>query len=165
MTNLKRTKTQMLQDLVERYRMKHKATSVNLQEVAAWAVLEKEYEPEQRSTIKVLAHELAAALREAYITDPQGRRVRKKHAERAWRDVHDGKQKQLVLWHDISEATRTQMQAAFQQRRHGVFLDCQQLNRDVESYNENYNKGVPIQMCFDFREDLEDAAHASAGDD
>jgi hypothetical protein len=156
---------QMLQDLVERYRKKHKATSVNLRDVAAWAVREREYEPEQRSTIKVLARDLAAALREVYIVDPQGRRVRQKHAERVWREVHEGKQEQLVLWHDITEATRPQMQAAFQQRRHGIVMDCRQLKCDVDSYNENYNKAVPIQMWFDFREDLEDAAHASQSGD
>ncbi len=158
----KKTKMQMLQDLVERYRKKHNATSVNLRDVAAWAVREKEYEPEHRSTIKLLTQDLAAALREVYFTDPQGRRVRKKHAERVWREVHEGKQEQLVFWHDITEATRSQMQAAFQQRRHGVVMDCRQLKCDVDSYNENYNKGVPIQMWFDFREDLADAAHGQS---
>ena len=164
MKTFKKTKMQMLQDLVELYRKRHKATSVNLREVAAWAVREKEYVPERRSTIKILSRDLAAALREVYFTDPQGRRVRKKHAERVWRDVCEGKQEQLVLWHDITEATRPTMQAAFQQRRHGIVMDCRQLKCDVDSYNENYNKGVQIQMWFDFREDLADAEHAQRGD-
>lgn len=35
-------------------------------------------------------------------------------------------------------------------------MDCRQLRQDVDSYNENYNKSIPIQMVFDFTEDLEE---------
>ncbi len=160
MHGFSKTKTEMLQELVEAYRDKHKVSSVNLKEVAAWAIRESVYTPEPRSTMKVLAKELSAALREEYFTDPQGRRVRKKHAQRIWGEATDGTYKQQVLWHDITEATRPQMQAAFQQRRHGVVMDRRQLKQDVESYNENFNKSIPIQMVFDFSEDLEELEHA-----
>ena len=160
MHGFSKTKTEELQELVEWYRDRHNVSSVNLKEVAAWAIREKVYEPEPRSTMKLLAKELSAALREVYFTDPQGRRVRKKHAQRIWDDTTDGRHEQKVLWHDITEATRPQMQAAFQQRRHGIVMDCRQLRHDVESYNENFNKSVPIQMVFDFTEDLKDLEHA-----
>lgn len=160
MHRIRKTKTEMLQEVVESYRRAHKVSSVNLQEVAAWAVHEKVYEPERRSTIKILARELQAALRESYFTDPQGRRVRKKHAQRLWEDVTEGKHVQKVFWHDITVATRPQMQAAFQQRRQGVVMDCRQLKLDVDSYNENFNTSVSIQMVFDFTEDLEELEHA-----
>ena len=160
MRRIRKTKTEMLQEVVEAYRRKHKTTSVNLQEVAAWAVHEKVHEPERRSTIKILARELQAALREAFFTDPQGRRVRRNHAQRLWEDVTDGKHVQRVFWHDIRVATRPQMQAAFQQRRQGVVMDCRQLKLDVDSYNDNFNKSVPIQMVFDFTEDLEELEQA-----
>lgn len=156
MGTLLKTKSQMLQELVERYRRETGACSVNLKEVSAWAVREKLWEPEQRSMVNMLAQSLADALREEYVTDPQGRRVRKKHAQRISVEVSDGKHEQLVLWHDITVATRPQMQAAFQQRRHGIAMDCRQLKQDVDSYNENHNKSVPIQMVFDFAEDLEE---------
>ncbi len=164
MPRVRTTKLEMLQELVEDYRKKHRVKAVNLKEVAAWAVLEKRYEPERQSTIRQLARDLAGALRESYFTDPQGRRVRKKHAERVWEEVHEGKQDQLVLWHDITEASYPQLQAAFQQRRHGIVGDCRQLKTDVDSYNENYNQGVAIQMEFDFREDLADLEYESAED-
>jgi hypothetical protein len=32
--------------------------------------------------------------------------------------------------------------------------DCHQLKNDVDSYNQNLNPGDPIQMIFDFRDDL-----------
>lgn len=160
MSRFAKTKRQMLQEIAAAYRKKHKVSSFNTTDVAAWAVREKLYEPEPRSTIKILSKELSEALREEYFTDPQGRRVRKNHAERAWEELTDGKHTQMVFWHDIREATRSQMQAAFQQRRQGVVMDCRQLKHDVDSYNENFNKSVPIQMVFDFTEDLEELDHA-----
>jgi hypothetical protein len=45
---------------------------------------------------------------------------------------------------------------AFQQRRQQIVMDCHQLKMDADSYNENYNKGKPIQMIFDFRLDLQE---------
>ena len=150
------SKTEMLQKLVEQYRKIHKVSSVNVNDVAAWAIRTKAYEPQPSSRMRLLAREISHALREVFFTDSQGRRVRKKHAQRI---LKEGKCEQMVLWHDITEASRPQMQAAFQQRRHGVVMDCRQLKIDVDSYNENYNRSVTIQMCFDFEEDLLDLEH------
>jgi len=159
MRRIRKTKREMLQEIAEAYRRTHKVSSFNIKEAAAWAIREKLYEPEVKSTIKVLAKEMQEALREQYFTDPQGRRVRLNHAERTWEELTDGKHVQMVFWHDIRDASRSQMQAAFQQRRQGVVMDCRQLKHDVDSYNENFNKSVPIQMVFDFTEDLEELEH------
>ena len=61
--------------------------------------------------------------------------------------------------------SRPQMQAAFQQRRLGVAQDCHRLKQDVDSYNENWNKSIEIQMEFDFRDDMRDMEHDSGLDD
>lgn len=95
--------------------------------------------------INICAEQLARAMREEYIVDPQGRRVRAKHAARI---------KQAVLWDDIRTASREHMQIALQQRRQQIVGDCHQLKLDVESYNENRNYDTPIQMVFDFTIDL-----------
>lgn len=156
MERIKKTKRESLQELVEEYRRDNEVPTVNLKDVAAWAIRTNRWIPPQRSTMRILTRDLADALREEYYTDPQGRRVRMKHAQRISR-VGDGERTQLVLWHDITDATRPQMQAAFQQRRHSIVMDCRQLSQDVDSYNENYNtSAVSIQMVFDFREDLEE---------
>lgn len=48
------------------------------------------------------------------------------------------------------------MQKAFIQRREQIVGDCVQLSTDVEAYND-LNKGeAPIQMIFDFRDDIEE---------
>jgi hypothetical protein len=59
-------------------------------------------------------------------------------------------------------ATRKHMETAFQQRRQSIVGDCKQLKNDLDSYNENFNTATPIQIIFDFTDDLEEAA-LSAG--
>ena len=93
------------------------------------------------------AEQLARAMREEYIHDPQGRIVRAKHAARV-------SGKQTVLWGDIRTASREHMVIALQQRRHQVVGDCRQLKADTDSYNENNNPGKPIQLILDFTEDV-----------
>ena len=46
------------------------------------------------------------------------------------------------------------MQAAFAQRRQQIVGDCHRLKIDVDSYNENRSPEQPIQMVFDFSDDL-----------
>lgn len=160
-----KTNNEILQDAVEEYRKENHTSSVNLKEVAAWLIRDKGWRPKPIDAISVIAKELRVALREQYIDDPQGRRVRQKHPQRITRELKDGSHEQFVLWHDIREASRPQMQAAFQQRRLGVAQDCHRLKQDVDSYNENWNKSVGIQMEFDFRDDMRDMEHDSGLDD
>jgi len=90
MRRFKKTKPQMLQGFVEDYRRQVGVSSVSLKEVAAWAIRNKKWEPQRSSAIKILAKDLAVALREEYFTDPQGRRVRRKHAQTVFGDVTGG---------------------------------------------------------------------------
>ena len=149
----------MLQELVEKYRQEEDVDSVNLDDAAIWMIRNNHWQPQLKSQKNILKAELRTALREEYIYDQQGRRVRKKHAQRKYIITEDGKHKQLALWHDIETASRTEMQACSQQRRQGVVMDCHQLKTDVDSYNENYNKSVHIQLMWDFTDDLADLEH------
>jgi len=163
MAQTKRSNREALQELVEQYRREEHVDSVNLEHAAAWMIRNKHWQPREKKQIDILKEELRAALREEYITDPQGRRVRRKHAQRTYA-IEDGKRKQLVLWHDIEMATRPQMQACSQQRRQGIVMDCKQLKQDVDSYNENYNNSIPIKLLWDFTEDLADLEFSEHGD-
>lgn len=90
-------------------------------------------------------------MREEYLTDPQGRRVRKKHALR--------RSNQLPLWIDIEDPTtvKDDVEEAVQSRRSQIYSDCRQLKNDVDSYNDNWNREEPILMLWDFTEDLEES--------
>jgi len=88
-------------------------------------------------------------MREEYVTDPQGRRVRAKHVA-----IIEQNGEQMAFWADIRNAPREHMQLSFQQRRHQIVGDCRQLKADVDSFNDNSTKEEPINMVFDFTLDL-----------
>ncbi|MBM3476718.1 MAG: hypothetical protein FJX75_25885 [Armatimonadetes bacterium] len=48
----------------------------------------------------------------------------------------------------------THMVSAFQQRRRVIASECKQLKTDVDSYNDNHNTGDPVQLVFDFTDDI-----------
>lgn len=116
-----------------------------MHEVAAWALREGRWEPAASNAVKQCAHELARAARDEYYTDPQGRRVRKKHAAR---------QNQMALWADTETAPPDYMRLSLQQRRMYIVGDCKQVKTDLDSYNDNNAHGAEIQMTSDFTDDL-----------
>jgi hypothetical protein len=140
---------EQMQDIVTKYINSGEQWPATTHEIAAWAINHHLWATQSTAIINICAEQLARAMREEYIVDPQCRAVRAKHAARVERDGT-----QLVLWDDIRTASRQHMQIAFQQRRHQIVGDCRQLKADVDSYNENNNEGKPIQMVFDFTLDL-----------
>ncbi len=145
------TYNEQLQRIVDRYRDAGQAWPASARQIAAWAVRERLWMPQPSALIGRCAEDLARAMREEYIVDPQGRSVRAKHAARM---TQDGEQ--LVLWADIRTAERQHMEIAFQQRRQQIVGDCRQLKADADSYNENISTERPIQMVFDFTQDLDE---------
>ncbi len=145
-----------LQQLVARYRVVGEPWPASTHAIAEWAVRSDRWTPQNYSALAYLAVQIGRAMREEYITDPQGRRVRAKHAA----TVTD-KGKQLTLWVGMRDTSvpnhRRLMNIALRQRRQGIMGDCLQLKSDADSYNENYNPGEQIEIVFDFRADLEEA--------
>ena len=149
--NTRRTQTEQLQDIVNAYIDSGSPWPASAKTVAAWAILTKRWAPQSTNLIAQCADLLARAMRDEYIEDPQGRRVRAKHAARFERAPE-----QTPLWADIRSASREHMQIAFQQRRQQIVGDCHQLKIDADSYNQNSNPSAPIQLVFDFTRDLRD---------
>ncbi len=124
------------------------------EEIAAFALNRNLWEAPRKSLLKQCQRDLSRAMREAYYADPQGRNVRSLHAARyAGKDEND-KKVQQVFWADIRTASRDHMERAFQLRRKQIVGDCWQLKTDGDSFNENRPECAPIQMVFDFRDDL-----------
>lgn len=151
------TYNERLQKIVHDYQKSGERWPASAKEIAAWAIRQGLWVPNPSSIVATCADHIATALREEYITDPQGRRVRAKHVARV---LEHGKQ--IPLWEDIRTASREHMQLAFQQRRQQIVGDCRQLKMDVDSYNQNANSGEPIQMIFDFTLDLAEIEAAAA---
>lgn len=146
-----------LRDIANRYIGSGQPWPASARTIAAWAIRNGLWQPQPSDLVGQCADQLAVAMREEYILDPQGRKVRAKHAVR-----EHGGPKNLTLWGDIRSAPRKHMLVAFQQRRQQIVGDCRQLKADVDSYNQNWAKSAPIQMVFDFRNDLEELEHHGA---
>lgn len=151
------TYNEQLQKVVNEYQQAGQPWPATTRQIAAWGVQQKSLVAHPNTIIKQFAEDIARAMRDEYFVDAQGRNVRAKHAARF---VEDGEQ--LSLWADIRTAEPQHMEIAFQQRRQQIVGDCRQLKTDVDSYNQNASPPRPIQMVFDFTEDLEEAEAMTA---
>ena len=142
---------EQLQRIVNQYIRAGEEWPATSHQMAKYAIANHLWEAQRTTVIDICAEQLARAMREEYIRDPQGRVVRAKHAARV-----EGEQ--TVLWDDIRTASRGHMVVALQQRRQQIVGDCRQLKLDTDSYNENNNPGKPIQMVFNFTDDLVELA-------
>jgi len=153
-TDFKKTWAEQRQTIVNDYRARHPdLQDWTMEDVAADAIRQGKWVPPTKSAIKLCAAELSKACREEYYEDPQGRRVRLKHARRETVTV-DGNPRQMVFWEDIRNSKPDHMRVSLQQRRGAILSDNAQLKRDTDSYNENNPHGAHIQMSFDYSEDL-----------
>ncbi len=142
---------EQLQRIVRRYIDEGLEWPATTRQIASWAIREGLWEPMPSDFVDQFAEVLARAMREECIRDPQGRKVRAKHVAKMERQG-----KQLNFWGDIRTAPREHLTIAFQQRRQQIVGDCRQLKADVDSFNENRSPLRPIQMVFDFSNDLEE---------
>ena len=149
--------TTQIQEIVKQYREARRPWPATSKEIAAWAIAQKLMQPHPMAFLNQCAYQISEAMREEYFIDPQGRSVRAKHAAKVMRNGQT-----LPLWQDIRSGDRVHMEVALKQRRQQIVGDCKQLKSDVDSFNQNYNPGKQIEMVFDFRRDLEEAAGANA---
>ena len=154
MPKKKHTKAGEMQKLVHKYKDSGNKWPAPAKEIAAWAMHNGLYEPKPHDVLRDCAESIAEAMRLEHFEDPQGRSVRKWHALRLTKEQLIEGQEQTVLWLDIESDPPEYMKRSFQQRRGQILGDCKQLKTDIDSYNDNYNKGESIQLLFDFEEDL-----------
>jgi hypothetical protein len=74
--------TRHLQNVVNRYINSGAPWPATTHQIAEWAIRNKQWDAEPSSLVDICANQLARAMRDEYITDPQGRTVRAKHAAR-----------------------------------------------------------------------------------
>lgn len=154
MARTRRSGNESYQEVVKKYRAAGQEWPATSRMIGAWALRQNLVEPDRKSVLDQVSSAIAAAMREEYFTDEEGRRVRRLHAVREVTELKDGKYEQRVFWVDIRDAAPKDMQAALQQRRMQILGDCRQLKTDVDSYNAHNKHAVHIQMCFNFMDDL-----------
>ena len=149
--------TSQVQNIVKKYRAGRQPWPATAKEIAAWAIQKQLMQPHPMAFLNQCANQIADAMREEYFIDPQGRSVRAKVVAQVQRNGET-----LPLWQDIRSGDRAHIEIALKQRRQQIVGDCRQLKTDVDSFNQNYNTGEPVQIVFDFRRDLEEADGANA---
>lgn len=142
---MRTTRAQVWSKCWDEYHAAGESLPLTAKKLAAWAIRTGRWQPHRDSILSQGAREAADALREEYYTDPQGRRVRKKHVYA---------EKQEMFWADIEEAKPEQMEMSFALRRKQILGDCHQLKTDADSYSDNNPHGVRFQLVFDFTDDL-----------
>ena len=142
---------EQLQRVWHDYEAEHGSIPATAREAVAWGISKGVIEMPEVDPLDKLASDMSAALREEYATDKAGRRYRVNHAVRVSRGGV-----QYTFWAIMKDAPREHMQKAFIQRREQIVGDCVQLDTDVEAYNAIREGQKPIQMLFDFRDDIEE---------
>lgn len=153
----KKTKKEFNQDIVNDYIDAFPGQPIDMHEVATWAIKNNRWEMPSRSVNAACAQDLSDAVREEYHTDPQGRRVRSKHAYLATEVNGDGKKVQKHLWAELESLTPNQARLSFGHRRKHIEGECIQLYTDECSYNDNNPHGDVHQTCFDFTDCVEES--------
>jgi len=151
------TYMKQMQRLVDEYRLEGMPWPASTKAMADWAISHGRWEMPSAAIRRRCADDIAEAMREEYMTDKKGRRVRLLHPA----PVTTEGQTEMV-WDDIRTAPRDHMQISFQHRRKGIVGDCRQMKVDVDSYNDAHPGAEPIQIVFDFTMDL---AELEAADD
>ena len=88
-----RTYNEQMLTIVQRYQGDGERWPAPARDIAAWATRKRLWEPRKSAVVDQCADHLSRAMREEYITDPQGRRVRAKHAARFMQG-----EKQITFW-------------------------------------------------------------------
>jgi hypothetical protein len=143
------TYVKQMQRIVDEYRLEGLPWPTSAKNIADWAISTSRWELPAAAVRRRCADDIASAMREEYITDRKGRRVRLLHPA----PLETGGQTEMI-WDDIRTASRDHMLVSFQHRRRGIVGDCRQMKTDVDSYNDARADAEPIQIIFDFTMDL-----------
>lgn len=144
------TKKKEMQYLIRAYREQTGQQSVDMHEIAKFAVSKGWPLPAPKSPIERLAEQFSVASREEIRRDLEtGRPYRANLAVTTWQG-----NKQMTLWTDIDEAPRHIAQKAFVQRREQMIGDGLQLTFDVMHWNRVNDAEPSIDMPMDFTDDI-----------
>ena len=149
-----KTYYETLQGYADEYLAECGEGEATTREIAAWAIKTGRWEPPPDLILAKCKEDFAKALREQYNKDDTGRPVRAKHVAR--RRVGGTQQ---YFWADIRRTTRKHMQSAFAMRRQQIVGDCRQLDRDADYWNKVHPDDEPIQLTFDFADDIEEGKY------
>lgn len=145
------TKAQQMQAIIKKYREETGKDSVDMHDIASYAVKMGWPLPTPKSPLDRLAEQFSSAAREETRRDTvTGKPYRVNLAVTTWQG-----NTQLTLWTDIDVAPRHIAHKALQQRREQMIGDAVQLTLDVTHWNRINEQEIPIEMPLDFTDDVQ----------
>src|SRR6266436_8425377 len=99
------TYTEQMQRIIRKYRESGKPWPTTSIEIAQWAINKKLWDIHPSKIVRQCADQLAQAMRDEFISDPQGRRVRVKHAA-----PYPEQGKLALKWDDMRTASYEHME-------------------------------------------------------
>ncbi|MHB1098598.1 MAG: hypothetical protein ACYCZR_03505 [Burkholderiales bacterium] len=144
-------KSQEMQSIIKRYKEATGQGSVDMHDVAKYAVSMGWPLPKPKTALERLAEQFSGAAREEIRRDEiTGKPYRANLAVTTWQA-----NQQTTLWTDIDEAPRNIAHRSFQQRREQMVGDAVQLTFDVLHWNRVNEAEEPIKMEMDFNDDVQ----------
>lgn len=120
-------------------------------DVARWAIETGRWKPHRDLAERQCTQDLSRACRDEVRRDPQGRIIRASVVVRLARDSEGPRE---MYWEKTELATDDFLQLYFMQMRDRIADDCWRLKNNVDSFNENRNPSMPVQMVFNFENDM-----------
>jgi hypothetical protein len=151
-------KKAQMEYVLDQYRLAHPNSDSAIEPhlVSPWAISKGLIVPRIITQEEILRRDLARHLKSEYVTDPQERRVRKNHSIPVEVQTQDGP-KRRSRWYSIFEAPAPHMQLSFALRRNMALNDCQQLELDLRSYNDNNIHSAKLpKLDYNFNLDIEE---------
>lgn len=139
-------------DIWKQYHDEISAEPADLRELAAWAIAQGKWAPRPVDVAASFAREMADILREQTRTDKDGRQYRAFIPAKA----KDKDGFPLFKWADIDLAPRAHVEKGVQGERRSIASDCFALAMKVDHYNAMHPDEEPLQIIFNFEEDIEE---------
>jgi hypothetical protein len=142
---------EQMQDIYHRYRREKKIPPdqvLELSEVYDFATQNNLWGPHRQDLVSQFTRDMALSLRQEMEVGAHGEPVRVNFAVRKKQG-----EKQLTLWGGI-DMSFEDLEVSCQQRRIGIAHVCRRLNNDVEHINAVKNPKRPIQIVWDFGDDI-----------
>lgn len=145
------TKAQQLQAIIHLYREQTGIESVDMHEVAKFAIGLGVKPPKPKTPEALLAEKFSAAAREETDVDEvTGRPFRVNFAITDWHGSE-----QMTLWNRLDVAPRKLAHRGLMQRREQMVGDAVSLSDDALRWNRMHPDQEPIQIPLDFAPDVE----------
>lgn len=149
-----------LNEIMDEWAIENGTDTIDVDLAADWAVATGRYIREPISPKKQCMQDMRRALQQATYLDPQGNKVRTKHA------VRNYKGQQLTLWVDVRTGKPEIVKEAFTQSWEGIANDVKRHAIEKQSYDLNNAYGTTLPMFdYDFNQQAEEARMSGEYDD